>query len=666
MTERINKRSDVISESDRMPEYDIFQKLDKFKENREKLKWEGNLSEYIQLVRENPEVVRLAYQTVSDTVCKPELFSQGRFAMYGAEKAIEEYRNFMRGGAAGLPSKNRIVLLVGPPGSGKSTLANGTKYGLEQHSATDEGASYMIADCPMQDEPFNLLPLEVRQMLKEEAKAKGVHLDIDGGLCPHCEKHYGRLLDPNVDNASDDPDAITDIRDVPVKRFLLSESKRIGIDTFKPADPKSQDMGELVGSVNINGLAKHGRASDADAYSFDGAFMAANRGVIEMVEMFKNDARFLYALLDVAQDRMVKAPRFGNIPVDLVVVAHTNMTELRRYTSDSANEALNDRITVIEVPYTLETSSERKIYEKLIGESRQIVEGSIHINPHSLNSAALFAVLSRLKGSAKYDKLKKARVYDSQKVDGLSHRDMVEMRAEHPHEGMSGISPRFVSDSLSTALVKSGAKGGCLTPADTIRALIENMDSHPHTRNMKPEERAELLKDIDVVKKEFAREAQEEVTGAFIDAYGDHVEQLFEKYLDNVEASVMKHTIVDQVTGEERAVNEVFMRGIEQTIKVTDTGKNEFRQQVHNEAGAILRRGEALTPQSMPRVYEAIKLKLFDGLKDVIKLSASTTLRNKEQNKRIEGAKRELIEKHGHCAHSADEMIRFVGDSLSR
>jgi len=36
-----------------------------------------------------------------------------------------------------------------------------------------------------------------------------------------------------------------------VERIIISEKKRMGIGTFSPSDPKSQDIAELTGSVDL-------------------------------------------------------------------------------------------------------------------------------------------------------------------------------------------------------------------------------------------------------------------------------------------------------------------------------------------------------------------------------------------------------------------------------
>ena len=642
MAERINTNN---------AKHNLFDKIDKHKEDRERLRWEGSFGEYVDMVVENPSISRTAHQTVYKALTsRPDFFTTGRNALFGAEEATNRYLEILKAGAEGLELGKRIILLVGPPGSGKSTLVNGTKRGIEEYSRTDEGAVYAIKGCPMHEDPLHLMPHDIRPVLSEEY---GIH--IEGDLCPQCADKYGR------DNVTAD-----DLRDVPVQRVVLSEKDRVGIGTFKPSDPKSQDITELVGSVDYSKIGELGSASDPNAYRFDGELNVANRGVMEFVEMLKSDERFLYSLLDLAQDRVIKSPRFSNISADEVILAHTNLTEYKRYVTDPKNEALRDRIVVVPVPYSLRVSDEVKIHEKLIGDSEQVRAASVHINPQTLKTAATFAVLSRLKLSAKYSKIQKLKIYDGHETHSLSQRDIKELRAEHTDEGLSGISPRFIIDSLSMALTTQGSDKKCLTPIDTIRALRENLERHPHTRDMKKEDKDALLDDIATVKAEYDEAAKKEVQSAFIFSYEDTARTLCDNYLANVEAFSTKTKVVNHITDEEIDPDEKLMRSIEEQIGVSESGKKEFRNELLIRIGATLRSGKAFEYTSHPRLKEAIEKKLFADMKDVVKLTTSTTIPNDEQKERIHGVERTLVEDRGYCPHCASELVRYVGTLLSR
>ena len=625
----------------------MFEDLERYSSEQERLQWNGSFAEYMAMVVENPNITRTAHQYVYDAITsRPDFFTTGRNALFGADKTTDRFMDVLKGGAQGLEIGRRILMLVGPPGSGKSTLVNGTKFGLEEYSKTDEGAIYAIADCPMQEEPLHLIPKGLRGAYETQF---GLH--IEGDLCPQCDMKYGG--EANAKN----------LKDVGIKRILFSEKDRVGIGTFKPSDPKSQDITELVGSVDFSKLSEAGTASDPRAYRFDGELNVANRGIMEFVEMLKSDERFLYSLLDLTQDKKIKAPRFPNIYADEVILAHTNMTEYLAYVKNPKNEALRDRMVVIDAPYTLQVSAEQQIHEKLIGQGDLVRRSSVHINPNTLATAAMFSVLSRIKESKKYSKIQKLKIYDGQETAGLTQRDFKELTEEHPDEGMSGISPRYIIDSLSTALIQQNRT--CLTPIDAIRALRDNLDLHAHTRDMKPEAKEALKDDLTTVKKEYDEVAKREVQSAFVYSYEETARSLCDNYLDQVELFCTDSVTTDPLTEAESGPDENLMRSIEEQIGISDSSKKEFRNELLIRIGSMHRRGEKFDYTTHPRLKEAIEKKLFADLKDMVKLTTSTKVPNEEQRERIKSVESTLVAEKGYCSHCASELIAYVGALMS-
>src|SRR5205823_2829449 len=253
---------------------------------------------------------------------------------------------------------------------------------------------------------------------------------IEGDLCPHCrvllnDRYEGRM------------------EEVPVHRIAFSEKNRVGIGTFSPSDPKSQDISELTGSIDLATIGEYGVESDPRAYRFDGELNIANRGLMEFVEMLKCDEKFLYSLLTLSQEQNIKTGRFAMIYADEVIVSHTNETEYASFVANKRSEALQDRIIVIKVPYNLRVSDEVKIYQKLLNESAL---KDVHLAPNALRLASMFAIMSRLEESKKagVSLMKKMKLYDGEEVDGFSAHDLRELQEEAVREGMDGISPRYV------------------------------------------------------------------------------------------------------------------------------------------------------------------------------------------------------------------------------
>src|SRR5581483_12013286 len=324
-------------------------------------------------------------------------------------RPIQQLVDYFASAARRLEVRKRILLLMGPVGGGKSTMVSMLKRGLERYTRTEPGAVYAIVGCPMHEEPLHLVPEELRPELLAE---HGIY--VEGDLCPACrvmlqERYNGRA------------------EDVPVARIAFSEKHRVGIGTFSPSDPKSQDISELTGSIDLATVGEFGSESDPRAYRFDGELNIANRGLMEFIEMLKADEKFLYHLLTLSQEQNIKTGRFAMIYADEIVVSHTNESEYTNFVGNRRNEALHDRIILVRVPYNLRVSDEIKIYDKLIKQSNL---QNIHIAPNTLRVASTFAVLSRLEPSKKagMSLMKKLRLYDGEEVDGFGQRDVRELQ----------------------------------------------------------------------------------------------------------------------------------------------------------------------------------------------------------------------------------------------
>ena len=272
-------------------------------------------------------------------------------------------------------------------------------------------------------------------------------MKITGELCPFCRYVYSDRLKQY------DGDWTRVMQDVRVKRLILSEKDRIGIGTFQPKDEKNQDSTELTGDINYRKIAEYGSDSDPRAFNFDGEFNIANRGIVEFVEVLKLDVAFLYDLLGASQEHKVKPKKFAQTDIDEVILGHTNEPEYRRLQNNEFMEALRDRTVKIDVPYVTTLADEIKIYEK--DYNKNTVHGK-HIAPHTIEMAAMWAILTRLEEpkNAGLTLLQKLKLYNG-KTPARLHRGQHQgaARADRSSEGMQGISPRYVQDKISNALV---------------------------------------------------------------------------------------------------------------------------------------------------------------------------------------------------------------------
>ncbi len=630
---------------------DLWERLEAFHSQESELKWQGTFREYFNRVREQPRLARLSHARIYDMIADhgidttPEGGRRYRFfegEMFGLEHALDQLVDYFHSAAQRLEVRKRILLLMGPVGGGKSTLVALLKRGLENYSKTDQGAAYAIRECPMHEEPLHLIPDALRPDILAEY---GIY--IEGDLCPVCRQRLDEVYHGHIDN-------------VPVERIVFSEKMRVGIGTFSPSDPKSQDISELTGSIDLATIGEYGSESDPRAYRFDGELNIANRGLMEFIEMLKSDEKFLYGLLTLSQEQNIKTGRFSMIYADEVIVSHTNESEYLHFVENKKNEALRDRMILVRVPYNLTVSEETHIYEKLITESGL---KDVHLAPHTLRVASMFAVLSRLKESKKQGMslVKKLRLLDGESVEGYTTKDIRELREEFPLEGMDGISPRYVINRLSTALVRSGVT--CINPLDALKTLKDGLEQHT---GLDDEERERLLNLIYETRKEYDEMAKIEVQKAFVYSFEESAQALLNNYLDNAEAYVNKSKLTDPITDEELEPDEKLMRSIEEQIGITENAKRAFREEILIRISTLARHNKRFDYQSHSGLKQAIETKLFNDLKNVVKVTTSTRTPDQEQLKKLNDVAARLIDHDGYCAECSQAILQYVGTLLSR
>jgi len=646
----------ALQEQDGNKGFNISERLEDLRREHEALRWEGTFRDYFELVAQNPRIAQLSHARVNDMVhaagverlnegTQHEVLSYNFFAteLFGIEEPIARIVEYFKSAAQRLEVRKRILLLMGPVGGGKSTIVNMLKRGMEDWTKTQGGAVYAIKDCPMHEEPLHLIPHQLRA---EVEKHYGIY--IEGDLCPQCryslDKTYGGRHE-----------------DVKVHRVAFSEKERVGIGTFSPSDPKSQDITELTGSIDLSTIGEVGVESDPRAYRFDGELNIANRGLMEFVEMLKVDEKFLYSLLTLSQEQSIKTGRFAMIYADEVILSHSNENEYIAFAGNRKSEALQDRIILVKVPYNLRVSQEERIYDKLLHQSEAL--RNVHLAPNTLRVAAMFAVMTRLEEPKRQnvDVVKKMKLYDGEDVEGYKSKDVRELKEETVREGMDGISPRYIINRLSSALVRDGVT--CINPIDALRAIKDGFEQHT---GISGEQREKYLNHISQARKEYDELAKIEVQRAFVYSFEEMARTMCNNYLDNVEAFCNKERIKDPITEEEMDPDEQLMRSIEEQIGISENAKNTFRQEILIRISSYARKGKPFEYNSHERLKEAIEKKIFADLKDVVKITTSVKTPDPDQLRRINEVVDRLVKEHGYCPVCANELLTYVGTLLSR
>ncbi len=652
------------------------------------LHWEGTFADYLDTVFKNPAVTRTSYQRLYDLIVSfgteeyqeykrtivrykffDDPFDDGQDAVFGIDIHMMKLVDVLKAAAEGYGTDRRVLLLHGPVGSAKSTIVRLMKKGLEEYSRTPEGALYTFRwderplggsgwiDSPMNEEPLLLIPEESRAEVEarlNEGAAGRYPVHIVGDLCPVSRFMYRELLKKYEGDWS------KMIQHVRVRRLLLSEKDRVGIGTFQPKDEKNQDSTELTGDINYRKIAEYGSDSDPRAFNFDGEFCIANRGIIEFIEILKLDVAFLYDLLGASQEHKIKPKKFAQTDIDEVIIGHTNEPEYKRLQNNEFMEALRDRTIKIDVPYITRASMEVRIYEKDLS-GRRVRK---HIAPHTLEMAALWAVLTRLEEpkKASLTLLQKLKLYDGKTLPGFTEDNIKELRKEAVREGMEGISPRYVQDKVSNALVKENYTS--INPFMVLNELESGLKHHSLISN--EEQKARYKELLAVVKKEYEDIVKNEVQKAIV-ADEDAISRLFSNYIEHVKAYTQKEKVKNRFTGQYEEPNERLMRSIEEKIDIPASRKDDFRREIMNYVGALSIEGKTFDYRSNERLHKALELKLFEDQKDSIKLTSLVTdVVDKETQAKIDIVKQRLITQYGYNEESATDVLNFVASIFAR
>jgi serine protein kinase len=624
---------------------------------REAKQWRGTLLDYLELIKGEPTVTKMSHARIYDMISAAGLHSihatddprtkrlykdepikvYSFFAdeFFGIERTIAQIVRYFHSASLKGEESRQVLYLMGPVGSGKSSLVERVQRGLEQLEPV-----YAIESCPMHEEPLHLIP---RHLRREFEKMLGVH--IEGDLCPVCRY---RLKEEYA----------LRYEEVRVETKNFSKRNRIGIGVVPPVDPNNQDTSVLIGSEDISKLDQYSEG-DPRVLELNGALNVGNRGLVEFIEVFKNETEYLHAMITATQEKVMPAPgRHGMVYVDTCILAHSNEAEWQKFKADHTNEAILDRIVVVKVPYNLRLSEEVKIYQKIIRNS----DFRAHVAPHTLELASMFAILSRLESSSKCDLMTKLRLYNGEEVveKGRTKKvDVQELKEDAKREGMSGISTRFIMKALDNAL-SDNVSGNCINPINVREALI-SMSKEADLADDTRKQYLEFLQDT--LHKEYLDLLEKEITRAFVYSYQEQAESLFQNYLDHAEAYVNKTKVRDRNTKEELPPDEGFLKSIEEQIAIIGSAADGFRQEVIAYLWASSRRGEKVSYRSYEPLKEAIEKKLMTSVRDISRIITKARTRDEEQSEKYGAMVKNLLE-NGYCESCVDVVLKYAANNL--
>lgn len=612
--------------------------LDVLKNRYLKQEEEMSIPEYLELCSKDPLAYATAPErmlaaigepTVVDTSKDPRLgriFLNRKIKLYpafsefyGLEEPIEQIVGFFRHAAQGLEERNQILYLLGPVGSGKSNLAETLKKLMEKHPIYvlkyngEEGGEIS----PLFESPLGLFdPDEDGDVLEEKFGIPRRYLKTI--LSPWAVKKL-RQADGDVSKFS-------------VVKMWPSQLNQVGVTKVEPGDENNQDISTLVGAVDISKLEDFNQ-DDPEAYSYTGGLNVTTQGILEFVEMFKAPLKMLHPLLTATQEHHYNGTqRFGAMPYQGIILAHSNLSEWEQFRNDKKNEAFIDRVHIIKVPYCLRVTEEEMIYKKLLRNSKL---SDAPCAPGTLNMLAQFSVLSRLKEHENSSLYSKMRVYDGEdlKSEDPHARSIQEYRdAAGVDEGMEGLSTRFAFKVLSNTFNFDTTE----IAANPVH-LMYVLEKTILNEGLPPEQQEKYLSFIKgILAPKYAKFIGDEIQKAYLDSYHEYGQNLFERYIVYADAWIQDQDYRDPDTGQifdREALNEELEK-IEKPAGIANP--KDFRVEVVNFVLRARASNEGKMPdwRSYNKLRRVIEKRIFSATEELLPIISFGKKKNQEEEQK--------------------------------
>lgn len=598
-----------------------------------------SLEDYLKLAKKDPSVYDSPATRMLKAIGKPEKIDTSKTPelsrifgnrvirkysafkdFYGLEDVVARIVSFFQHAAQNLEESRQILYLLGPVGSAKSSLVERLKSLMEKEPI------YILADKDGNASPINESPLSIcgEEILKAEG-IKAKNLVIPSPWATKRIKEYKG-----------------DLSQFKVIKRCPNQLEQVAISKTEPGDENNQDISALVGKVDIRKL-EHFSQSDPDAYSYCGGLCLSNQGMLEFVEMFKAPIKMLHPLLTATQEKNYKGTEsIAAIPFQGVIVAHSNESEWDTFKNNRNNEAFLDRVYIVEVPYCLQVSEEKKIYQKLL--SNSTLENA-PTAPYTLDLLAQFSVLSRLEEPKNSNTVTKMRVYNGENVkekDSTAKSYQEYKDAATADEGFSGISTRLAYKVLAE-VYNFDHEEIAADPVHLLYVLEKTV-----LKSRLPDD--VTVKYLDYIKEYlipyYAAKVGQDIQTAYLDSYDEYGQSLFDRYIVFADHWVQDNDYRDVDTGQmfNRELLNKELEKIEKPAEIANP--KDFRHEVVNFALRYQARHGGKNPAwtAYEKLRRVIQATMFSKTQDLLPVISFTGKGNKEDQKKHEAFVARMVE----------------------
>jgi serine protein kinase len=512
-----------------------------------------------------------------------------------------------------------VLYLLGPVGSAKSTLA------IKLKSLMERFPIYTLVDgdtgerSPLLESPLGLFNPE----------KFGARLEGEYGIAT---RYLTGLSSPWAQKRMHNYHG--DLSRFLVQRVFPSVLNQKAVAKTEPGDENTQDISSLVGKVDMRKLSKLSQ-DDPDAYSYSGGLCLTTQGLLEFVEMFKAPIKVLHPLLTATQEGNYKGTEgFGAMPYQGTVLAHSNESEWKKFSSNRDNEAFLDRIFIVKVPYCLRVTEEVAIYQKLLRESTL---AKAPCAPGTLPMLARYMVLSRTKAPTNSSIYSKLRVYDGENLreSDPQAKTVAEYReAAGADEGMTGFSTRYAFKLISKAFNRDPSEESA-DPVTLLKVIEESIGTSDFSPDM---QKACMVHLKDFLIPRYLEELTKEIQAAYLESYADYGQELFDRYVAFADFWIQEEVYVDPATGvafDKSALN----AELEKMEKPAGIGNpKDFRHEIVNHVLRAQNKtgGQKLVWTSYQKLREVIEKRMFAATDDLLPVVSYFAKGNAEDEKKHE------------------------------